>query len=137
MGCSQSLDQEISGPDTKFLHRGMTMREINDLVDTDEVAVQNNYEIGDQISSGIFYEVRRCVNRLNGKKRAVKVLRKNELTHDELKKLPLALENLKNVTNGYDNLLNIYGFHEDVDRFYIITEARKIVERCEIHEAVL
>ena len=47
MGCSQSQDQEISGPDTKFLHRGMTMREINDLVDTTSVAVQENYEMGD------------------------------------------------------------------------------------------
>lgn len=47
------------------------------------------------------------------------------------------MNNLKTITNHHTNVLNIYGYTEDDDRFYVVTEARKVDERCELQEAVM
>ena len=61
------------------------MREIKDLEDKYGAPLEENYLMGPQISSSVFLEVRRCFNKINGKKRAVKVIRKCALTKAEIK----------------------------------------------------
>ena len=51
---------------------------------------------------------------------------------NEIKAFGGQLENLKSNSNCNPNILNIYGYLEDEERFYIITEARKVDERVEL-----
>ena len=44
---------------------------------------------------------------------------------------------MKIFTNHHDTLLNVYGFAQDADRFYVVTDARRTDERDELQEAVM
>ena len=99
--------------------------------------LDDNYIIGAYAANCIFYEVRKAFNQVTGKRRNIKVLRKSQMTKDEIINFPLYIENMKISTQREKGILDIYGFSEDSDRYYIITEARKVEQRVEIQEAIL
>lgn len=62
------------------LKRAKSTREIQELERDAGTLLAENYLMGLPISSGISLEVRRCTNIVNGKRRAIKVIRKDCLT---------------------------------------------------------
>ena len=93
--------------------------------------------MGPYAASAIFYEVRKVFNQINGKRRNLKVLRKASMTPEEIKRFPGCVSTIKAVSKHNEEILNILGFTEDENRFYVVTEARKVDSRIELQEAVL
>jgi len=78
------------------------------------------YKIGKVLGEGAFGEVRLCTHRETKEKRAVKVLKKENM--DETEKA--AMINEINILRGLDhpNIVKIFEYFEDEKRFYIVTE---------------
>ena len=98
--------------------------------------LDNDYVMGPWAASAINFEVRKIFNVLNSKRRNVKVLRKSTMTKDEIKKLPGIIKDIQTVSRKNEQILNILGYREDKDRFYILTEARKVDSRVELQQEV-
>lgn len=78
------------------------------------------YKIGSVLGEGAFGEVRLCTHRETKEKRAVKVLKKENMDKQE----QMTLMNEINTLRGLDhpNIVKIYEYFEDEKRFYIVTE---------------
>ena len=61
-------------------NRVKSSKEIEELEKDAAVRLSENYQLGIPISSGIALEVRRCTNIVNGKRRNIKVVKKDALT---------------------------------------------------------
>lgn len=71
-------------------------------------------------STGAFGEVRKGIHRMTGLKRAIKIIRKDELSENEKSRLISEVEILKTI--DHPNIIKIFEFYEDEDNFYIVTE---------------
>lgn len=78
------------------------------------------YKIGSVLGEGAFGEVRLCTHRETKEKRAVKVLKKENMDKQE----QMTLMNEINTLRGLDhpNIVKIFEYFEDEKRFYIVTE---------------
>ena len=88
-----------------------------------EGKVKNFYVIGKAIGSGSFGEVRLCIHKETGSQRAVKVLKKSHMDHEEKAMLFNEINNLKDL--DHPNILKMYEFFEDEKRYYIVTDICK------------
>lgn len=78
------------------------------------------YKIGHVLGEGAFGEVRLCTHRETKEKRAVKVLKKDDMKKEDQQ----ALLNEINTLRSFDhpNIVKIFEYFEDEKRFYIVTE---------------
>ena len=81
--------------------------------------LRDSYKIGKVLGEGAFGEVRLCTSRESGEKRAVKVLKKDQMDEEET----AAMLNEINILKGIDhpNIVKIFEYFEDAKRFYIVT----------------
>ena len=78
------------------------------------------YKIGSVLGEGAFGEVRLCTHRETKEKRAVKVLKKENMDKNEQMQLLNEINTLKSL--DHPNIVKIYEYFEDEKRFYIVTE---------------
>lgn len=81
---------------------------------------QDVYGVGNRLGAGSFAEVRRCVHKLTGQIRAVKIYRKEKVSSEELRALMHEAEILKHF--DHPNIIRIYEMFEDAKRYYIVME---------------
>ena len=86
-------------------------------------SIRDHYKIGQILGQGAFGEVRRCMHRISGANRAVKVLKKSSMDEEEKKMIFTEITNLKGL--DHPNILKMYEYFEDDKRFYIITDLQK------------
>ena len=77
------------------------------------------YKIGKVLGEGAFGEVRLCTNRETGEKRAVKVLKKDQMDEEETAAMLNEINILKDI--DHPNIVKIFEYFEDAKRFYIVT----------------
>ena len=85
-----------------------------------EGTLRDQYKIGKVLGEGAFGEVRLCTHRVTNEKRAVKVLKKENMDEAET----ATMLNEINILKGIDhpNIVKIYEYFEDAKRFYIVQE---------------
>ena len=85
-----------------------------------EGTLRDIYKIGKVLGGGAFGEVRLCTHRVTNEKRAVKVLKKENMDEAEM----ATMLNEINILKGIDhtNIVKIYEYFEDAKRFYIVQE---------------
>ena len=81
---------------------------------------QDVYKVGNRLGAGAFAEVRRCEHKVTGQVRAVKIYRKEKVSHAELQELVREAEILKQF--DHPNIVRIYEMFEDAKRYYIVME---------------
>lgn len=82
---------------------------------------QEVYQVGRNIGTGAFGEVRRVIHRQTGATRAAKIFRKDlAKTEEATRKLNLEIDILKVLDHPI--IIKVYEFFEDPKRFYIIME---------------
>ena len=81
---------------------------------------KDDYEIRKVIGNGVQGVVRECVQRISGEHRAVKIIKRKNLTPQEEE----SIRNEIDILTGFDhpNLIKFYGAYKDEKRYYIITE---------------
>lgn len=90
-------------------------------VKENKMQFQEVYRIKDVIGRGSYGEVRTCVHRETGAKRAVKIFRKDLLTNETQKaRLEREITILK--TLDHPNVARVYEFFEDSKRFLVVME---------------
>lgn len=90
-------------------------------VKENKLQFQEVYRIKDVIGRGSYGEVRICVHRETGAKRAVKIFRKDLLTSETQKaRLEREITILKSL--DHPNIVRVYEFFEDSKRFLIVME---------------
>merc|ERR1711885_28643 len=85
-----------------------------------EGTLRDSYKIGKVLGEGAFGEVRLCTHRTTKEKRAVKVLKKENMDKEEQE----SMLNEINTLRGLDHpiIVKIFEYFEDEKRFYIGTE---------------
>merc|ERR1712166_1224204 len=78
------------------------------------------YKIGHVLGEGAFGEVRLCTHRETKEKRAVKVLKKENMDKTEQMQMLNEINTLRSL--DHPNIVKIYEYFEDDKRFYIVTE---------------
>jgi calcium-dependent protein kinase len=81
--------------------------------------LRDAYKIGKVLGEGAFGEVRLCTNRETGEKRAVKVLKKDQMDEEETAAMLNEINILKDI--DHPNIVKIFEYFEDAKRFYIVT----------------
>ena len=69
---------------------------------------------------GSFGEVRKCISKLTGTIRAVKILNKTNLQERDQKRFIYEIELLREL--DHPNIIKIFEFFQDKDKIYIVTE---------------
>lgn len=82
--------------------------------------LREHYEIKETLGQGAFGEVARCIHKESGELRAVKMVRKDQLSRTEKFLLFTEIENLKALE--HPNILQIYETFECPLFYYIVTE---------------
>lgn len=75
------------------------------------------------MGNGAFGEVRKCVNRTTKVIRAVKLIRKDSMTAEEMQAFKEEIEILSKL--DHPNILKLYEVYTDEKRYYIVTELCK------------
>lgn len=75
------------------------------------------------MGQGAFGEVRKCVNRKTKVIRAVKLVRKDSMTKDEMESFQKEIAILKQL--DHPNILKLYEVFQDEKRYYLVTELCK------------
>jgi len=75
------------------------------------------------LGQGAFGEVRKCVNRKTKVIRAVKLVRKDSMTKDEMESFQKEIAILKQL--DHPNILKLYEVFQDEKRYYLVTELCK------------
>jgi calcium-dependent protein kinase len=78
------------------------------------------YKIGHVLGEGAFGEVRLCTHRDTKEKRAVKVLKKENMDKNEQQTMLNEINTLRSL--DHPNIVKIFEYFEDEKRFYIVTE---------------
>ena len=78
------------------------------------------YKIGKVLGEGAFGEVRLCTHRTSKEKRAVKVLKKENMDKAEQEAMLNEITTLRGL--DHPNIVKIYEYFEDEKRFYIVTD---------------
>ena len=94
--------------------------EMPDFVKHKEGSVHDVYDVKEQLGSGAFGEVCRCVHKITREMRAVKMMKKDGMSRSEKIMLFLEIENLKKL--DHPNILQIYESYECPKYYYIVTE---------------
>lgn len=84
--------------------------------------ISKEYHFGNKIGTGGFAEVRRCVHKLTGAMRAVKIYKKSEFPSEYLESggLKQEIEIIKKL--DHPNLVKVFEYFEDSDSVYITME---------------
>ncbi|OMJ67875.1 hypothetical protein SteCoe_34851 [Stentor coeruleus] len=79
------------------------------------------YKLGKLLGSGAYADVRICYLKENGAKRAVKIIKKQSLSGNNIRQ---KIENEKEIIKSLDhpNIIRFYEFFEDAKKLYIIME---------------
>ena len=119
MGCSikphyKPLPPHLAQDTRLILQPGTFIRE-------NEHSFQDIYRLSKLIGTGTFGEVRICVHRLTGLKRAVKIIRKDLLTSAHQRAM---LDNEIRILRTLDHphVIRLNEFFEEVKRLYIVME---------------
>ena len=101
------VDNKIKVDSALFVQKGQgTLRDI--------------YKIGQVLGEGAFGEVRLCTHRETKEKRAVKVLKKENMDKHEQQTMLNEINTLRSL--DHPNIVKIFEYFEDEKRFYIVTE---------------
>lgn len=92
----------------------------NMFVQKQEGTLRDVYKIGKVLGEGAFGEVRICTHRETKEKRAVKVLKKENMDAAEQASMLNEINTLRDL--DHPNIVKIYEYFEDDKRFYIVTE---------------
>lgn len=92
----------------------------NMFVQKSEGTLRDTYKIGKVLGEGAFGEVRLCTHRETKEKRAVKVLKKENMDEAEKASMINEINILRNL--DHPNIVKIFEYFEDEKRFYIVTE---------------
>ena len=82
--------------------------------------LRDHYDVKEQLGSGAFGEVCRCIHKATKDQRAVKMIKKASMSKSEKLLLFTEIENLKKL--DHPNILSIYESYECPVNFYIVTE---------------
>jgi calcium-dependent protein kinase len=85
-----------------------------------EGTLRDIYKIGKVLGEGAFGEVRLCTHRETKEKRAVKVLKKENMDAAEKQTMLNEINTLREL--DHPNIVKIFEYFEDEKRFYIVTE---------------
>ena len=85
-----------------------------------EGTLRDVYKIGKVLGEGAFGEVRLCTHRTTKEKRAVKVLKKENMDAAEQAHMLNEINTLRGL--DHPNIVKIFEYFEDEKRFYIVTE---------------
>ena len=115
MGCGRSKVIEPIKKDKEIVVRNTIIRKRTNHFNTD-------YQPGNKIGSGGFAEVRRCVHKISGMMRAVKIYNKSLFPEEYLKSggLQQEIEIIKKL--DHPNLVKVYEYYEDDKSVYITME---------------
>lgn len=125
MGCGISNDRRRK---IELPHSGQTIAQVEEIKILPGIFVQENdrrfqevYRIKDIIGVGTFGEVRVCVHRETGTRRAVKIYRKDLMPNETHKaKLEREISILRAL--DHPNIIRVFEFFEDSKRFFIVME---------------
>lgn len=119
MGCSVRTQfkavKAVSSQDSHIIVQPGTFVRENDN------SFQDIYRLGKLLGTGTFGEVRICMHRVSGLKRAVKIIRKDLLTSAHQR---ATLDNEIKILKSLDhpNIVRVNEFFEEVKRLYIVME---------------
>ena len=85
-------------------------------------SILKDYSIGAKLGSGAFGTVQRGVHKSTGQQRAIKSVRKKQITHDmkDHSKFFNEIDILRQT--DHPNIVRMYEFYEDKNFFHIVTE---------------
>lgn len=89
-------------------------------VNKQDGTLRDVYKIGKVLGEGAFGEVRLCTHRVTKEKRAVKVLKKENMDKEEEANMLNEINTLRGL--DHPNIIKIFEYFEDEKRFYIVTE---------------
>ena len=102
------VDNKIKVDSALFVQKGLgTLRDI--------------YKIGQVLGEGAFGEVRLCTHRETKEKRAVKVLKKENMDKHEQQTMLNEINTLRSL--DHPNIVKIFEYFEDEKNVYLVTEA--------------
>ena len=115
MGCGRSKVVQSIKKDKELVVRNTIIRKRTNQFNVD-------YQFGNKIGTGGFAEVRRCVQKISGMMRAVKIYNKSLFPEEYLKTggLQHEIEILKKL--DHPNLVKVYEYYEDDKSVYITME---------------
>lgn len=86
----------------------------------ENIDIRDYYHISDVLGTGAYGEVRKCVSKSTNITRAVKIIRKENMTKQEMTQLESEVNILKQM--DHPNILKIFEAFKDKKRYFIVTE---------------
>jgi len=136
MGCSVStkrrcIEQE---PDANQVEKADQLQVLAGcFIQENSKKFEEVYRIAHVVSKGVFGEIRTCFHRETGRKRAVKVYRKEKITSEVLRcQVEREIQIMKAI--DHPNVVRIFEFFEDWKRLYVVLE---FCRGTELHQEIL
>ena len=95
----------------------------SDFIQSNVGKFKEHYQIGKLIGSGSFGEVRKCMSRSSKLVRAVKIIKKETMTPEEVKNFQHEISILKML--DHPNILKLYEIFDEPKRYSLVTELCK------------
>lgn len=119
------VTQDITGRDRVNLTNksgGIKLSKQNFIFDhmKEEDDIRKDYQINEVIGSGAFGEVRKCMSKKTAKIRAVKIIKRENMTKTEQKQLETEINVLKQM--DHPNIVKLFEAYKDKKRYFIVTE---------------